>query len=78
MYEYTLYDGWWPISVFRLNDFGEMEHDYDGIYSSGYNIFHAIEWKLCDDGVIFYRSLLNILQITSELIIVTSLSLYPS
>lgn len=56
-----------------------MEHDYDG---SGYNILNAIEWKLCDDDVIFYRSLLNILQITSELIIVTLLvlkaKLYPT
>jgi hypothetical protein len=52
-----------------------MEHDYDGMeHGSGYNILNAIEWKLCDDDVLFYRSLLNILQITSELIIVTSLS----
>lgn len=59
-------------SVFLLNDFGEMEHDYNGTYSSGYNILNAIEWKLCDDDVKLYRSLLNILQISSKLIIVMS------
>lgn len=33
-------------------------------------VLNVIEWKLCDDDVMFYRSLLNVLQITSELIIV--------
>jgi hypothetical protein len=49
------------------NDFWEMEHD-DG--REWIRVLNAIEWKLCDDDVMFYRSLLNVLQITSELIIV--------